>query len=144
MEEENTQNCCDNSQEKCKCKKFKCIFRIVVLILLLITTCLAVRINSNLEMLLNVTGIKAQAYARAQSDFLISKKYDRGQSFDKALKKDKPIITWFYVDWCGYCKRFAPLFDALTKNPAIKDKFAVAFVNCEDEKNADLIKEYQI
>lgn len=36
------------------------------------------------------------------SDLPISKKYDRGRSLDKAMKKDKPVIIWFYVD-CPYC-----------------------------------------
>lgn len=144
MEEEKIEGVCEADEKKCQCKKMKCLFRIAVLVLLLITTCLTMKISKDLDTLLNVTGIKAQAHAKAQNDFLISKKYDKGQSFSKALKADKPIITWFYVDWCGYCKRFAPTFDRLVKNKEIRDKYAIAFVNCEDEKNADIIKEYEI
>lgn len=80
----------------------------------------------------------------AGQDLPISKKYDRGRSLQKALKKNKPVIVWFYVDWCGYCQRFAPIFDEVTKNKDIKKKFAIAFVNCDDQKNQALVQKYQI
>lgn len=74
----------------------------------------------------------------------ISKKYDRGRSLEKALKKNKPVIIWFYVDWCGYCQRFAPTFDEVIKSKEIKKNFAVAFVNADDHKNAKYMDEYQV
>lgn len=77
-------------------------------------------------------------------DLPISKKYDRGRSLDKALKKNKPVIIWFYVDWCGYCQRFAPTFDKVTKNKDIKKRFAVAFVNGDNKDSAKLMQEYSI
>ncbi len=80
----------------------------------------------------------------ANSNLPISKKYDRGRSLKKALKKNKPVVIWFYVDWCGYCQRFAPTFDEITKDKFIKKNYAVAFVNCEDPKNQELLKEYGI
>ena len=74
----------------------------------------------------------------------ISKKYDRGRSFDKALKKNKPVIVWFYTDWCGYCQRFAPTFDEFTKDKYVKKNFAIAFVNCDDKDNKKLMEEYGV
>ena len=32
---------------------------------------------------------------------VISRDYDKGQSMEKALAEGKPIIVWFYADWCG-------------------------------------------
>ena len=46
----------------------------------------------------------------------ISVRYDKGRSFEKASKKNKPIIVFFYTDWCGFCQRFAPTFDKVTKD----------------------------
>ena len=80
----------------------------------------------------------------ANADLPISKKYDRGRSLKKALKKNKPVIIWFYVDWCGFCQRFAPTFNEVTKDKNIKKKFAVAFVNCDDQSNQALIQEYGV
>jgi thiol-disulfide isomerase/thioredoxin len=74
----------------------------------------------------------------------ISKRYDRGRSLDKALKTGKPIIAFFYTDWCGFCQRFAPTFDKITKDLRIKKKFAIAFINCEDQANQKHMQEYGI
>ena len=63
---------------------------------------------------------------------------------EKALKKEKPVIVWFYTDWCGYCQRFAPTFGKVTKDKKIKNNFAVAYVNAEYAENQDLVQEYQI
>ena len=74
----------------------------------------------------------------------ISKQYDKGQNMEKALKTKKPMIVWFYTDWCGYCQRFAPTFGKVTKNRSIKKNFAVAYVNAEYAENQGLMAEYQV
>ena len=78
------------------------------------------------------------------ADLPISKKYDKGRSLEKAMKKDKPVVAFFYVDWCGFCQRFAPTFDAVSKNKDIKKKFSIAYINCDDPKNRELIEKYGI
>ncbi len=75
---------------------------------------------------------------------VISKQYDKGQSMEKALKTEKPVIIWFYTDWCGFCQRFAPTFGKVTKNKEIKNAFAVAYVNAELPENRDLMAEYEV
>ena len=40
----------------------------------------------------------------------------------------KPIIAFFYVDWCGYCKRFMPIFGEVAK----------------EYSNQDMVKEYGV
>lgn len=74
----------------------------------------------------------------------ISKKYDRGQSWAKALKKKKPVVVFFYADWCGYCQRFAPTYNEVAKSKDIKKKFAIAYVNCDDQANSALVSEYGV
>ena len=79
----------------------------------------------------------------------ISKKYDRGnKTLDRAEKiakeKGKPILAFFYVDWCRYCQKFAPTFDKLTKNGAIKKHFTTAYINCEAEENRPIADKFGI
>lgn len=78
------------------------------------------------------------------SNLPISKKYDRGQSFKKAEKKNKPVVVFFYVDWCGFCQRFAPTFNEIAKSKEIKKDFAIAYVNCDNPDNRGYIEEYGI
>ena len=75
---------------------------------------------------------------------VISKQYDRGKSLNKAMATDKPIIVFFYTDWCGFCQKFAPVFDKITKARKFKSKFAVAYVNCENPDNQRIMQEFQI
>ena len=75
---------------------------------------------------------------------VISKQYDKGRSLDKALATKKPMIVFFYTDWCGFCQRFVPTFDKVTKDSKIKKNFAIAYVNCEDPKNRTYMEEYNV
>ncbi|MBR1617872.1 thioredoxin family protein [bacterium] len=75
---------------------------------------------------------------------VISKQYDKGQTFAKAQAKNKPIIVFFYTDWCGFCQRFVPTFDKVAKNKKIKKKFAIAYVNCEKQENQAIMQEYGV
>ena len=75
---------------------------------------------------------------------VISTQYDRGRSLAKAMETKKPIIVFFYTDWCGFCQKFAPTFDKVTKNAKVKSNFAIAFVNCEKEENQKIMQEYSV
>lgn len=75
---------------------------------------------------------------------VISRDYDKGQSMEKALKENKPLIVWFYTDWCRYCQKFAPTFKKLTRDKEIKKSYAVAYVNAEDPKNQEYMEEYKV
>ena len=68
---------------------------------------------------------------------VISRDYDKGQSMEKALQTKKPVIVWFYTDWCRYCQKLAPTFKKLTKDRQIKKEYAVAYVNAEDPRNKE-------
>ena len=69
--------------------------------------------------------------------------YDKGISYAKALEKDKPILAFFYVDWCGFCKRFAPNVPELRKFTKA-NKMNFVMINCEDMKNRPLMAQYKI
>lgn len=75
---------------------------------------------------------------------VISKQYDKGRSLDKAIATKKPMIVFFYTDWCGFCQRFVPTFDKITKDSKIKEKFAIAYVNCENQENSKWVEEYGV
>ena len=75
---------------------------------------------------------------------VISKQYDKGQSLEKAQATKKPMIVFFYTDWCGFCQRFVPTFHKISKMPKIKKNFAIAYVNCEKEENQKLMQEYGV
>ena len=75
---------------------------------------------------------------------VISRDYDKGQSIQKAMKTEKPMLVWFYTDWCRYCQKFAPTFKKVAKDRDVKAAYAVAYVNAEDPVNAEFVKEYDV
>ena len=52
---------------------------------------------------------------------------------------EKPMLVMFYVDWCGYCRRYMPIFGELAKEYA--DKYTFALVNCDEPENKTFYKE---
>ena len=82
------------------------------------------------------------AVANKQKDDGASSYAKKLISYDKAMKSDKPSLVLFYVDWCGYCQRFAPYMPELKKK--YKNKMNMVMVNCEDEKTAEIRKNYEI
>ncbi|MFA6988484.1 MAG: thioredoxin domain-containing protein [Candidatus Gastranaerophilaceae bacterium] len=62
---------------------------------------------------------------------------------EQALKqKQRLVVADFYVNWCGYCRRFAPILHDLKDE--YKDKYIFVFVNCEDPKNEKYVKDFYI
>ncbi|ORZ25052.1 thioredoxin-like protein [Absidia repens] len=37
-------------------------------------------------------------------------------NFDQLVKKSDQWVVEFYADWCGYCTRFAPVYDIVEEN----------------------------
>lgn len=61
-------------------------------------------------------------------------------SFEQqVLQSDKPVIVDFYADWCGPCKRLAPIFQELSEEV---DSASFVKVNIEDEP--DLAAKYSV
>ena len=64
--------------------------------------------------------------------------YEVGIDYNKAMNSKKPVMALFYADWCGYCIRFMPIFQALSNK--YDNEFVFAKVNVEDEKYQELVK----
>ena len=65
-----------------------------------------------------------------------------GVSYTMALSQNKPMLLYFYVDWCSYCQRFMPklkLIDAIYKNA-----YSIVLINCDDPLNKKLVDSYYI
>ena len=125
----------NNTQEK-KCNK-KTGIVLIILSLLMSFSALGLSIYNTVA--LHNGGIQTN-----DGKVLISKKYDKGQSLAKAYKKQKPVVVFFYADWCGFCQRFAPTFHKVTKDKEIKKKFAVAYVNCDKPENRDYMEQFNV
>ncbi len=91
-----------------------------------------------------IGNIGVEIGASSSKPVVISKQYDKGQSLSKAINTGKPMIVWFYTDWCRYCQKFAPTFKKVTTSKEIKSSFAIAYVNAEDYENKEYVAEYDI
>lgn len=123
----------DENKEKCTKKKVLTALAIV-----------AIALSSIALILDGIIINKLVAKDLWKAPVVISKQYDKGQSMEKALKANKPVIVWFYTDWCGFCQRFAPTFGKITKDKEIKKNIAVAYVNAELPENQSLMQEYNV
>ena len=113
----------------------------VLLVVLTVAVCASTWYSYQTNVLLNniVNGQRPSA-----PNLKISERYDKGQSLDKAQNMGKPIVVFFYTDWCGASQKLAPIFAKITKKREFKKNFAVAYINCELPENAKYIKEYNI
>ncbi|MBQ8635713.1 thioredoxin fold domain-containing protein [bacterium] len=129
-----------NGEQKCSCKKLTIL--VMVTMLFSIATFLLTLTNTLLPA--NVAQGGAKAPGEEQPAVVISKQYDKGQSMEKALATKKPMVVFFYTDWCGYCQKFAPTFHKVATSKAIKKAFAIAYVNCDAPENSKYMQEYNV
>ena len=106
-------------------------------------------IISILALILSIASLATSVYNMQPKDtqqkqVVISKQYEKGRTLEKAKDVKKPMIVFFYTDWCGFCQRFAPVFDKVTKQSKIKKNFVIAFVNCEKQENNAAMQEYGV
>ncbi len=52
---------------------------------------------------------------------------------DKVMQSDKPVVVDFFADWCGPCKRLAPIFAELSSE--LTD---MSFVKVDIEEDGEL------
>lgn len=64
---------------------------------------------------------------------------------NEGFNSEKPTLYFFYVNWCGYCKRIKPDVTAMENDSAITNKVNIKRIHCEgsDEEKA-LAKEYNV
>lgn len=63
-------------------------------------------------------------------------------TIQEAKNIDKPVVAMFYVDWCGYCRRFMPVFGEFAKK--YKNDYTFAVINCDKPENINIVKEFHI
>ncbi|MBR2068775.1 MAG: thioredoxin fold domain-containing protein [Candidatus Gastranaerophilales bacterium] len=127
----------EQNKKPCKCK-------LVILFLTIVSFFFSVAALTTSIYVLNKGTTAGDSAASEGKKVVISTEYDKGQSLAKAQETKKPIIVFFYTDWCGFCQKFAPTFGKITKDKKFKSNFAVAYVNCEKEENQKLMQEYDV
>jgi len=64
---------------------------------------------------------------------------------NEGFNSEKPTLYFFYVDWCGYCKKAKPKVAEMENNSAITNKVNIKRINCEgSSEEKALAKEYKV
>lgn len=74
--------------------------------------------------------------AMKQYDQLISTREQEktaDNDVNKKLNKNAPSLIYFYAEWCGYCKRFLPTWDAM-ENEFDRDDINLVKFSCVSNK----------
>ena len=80
-------------------------------------------------------GSKDQPKNKVQINEHFNRYYEH---FDNAEKTKECVLKLFYVDWCGHCKNFKPIFkgelSTMINNEGIPCKLEA--INCDENKEA--------
>jgi thioredoxin 1 len=60
--------------------------------------------------------------------------------FQDILDNDKKVVVDFYAEWCGPCKKIAPLFEAMSK----QYKDTINFVKVNVDEAEDIANLYDV
>jgi len=71
--------------------------------------------------------------------------YIENNEFKDKIKTSKSNLLFFYTNWCDHCRNSKPIWKQIQTDSDIQ-KFNLNFIdiNCEDEKNNALLKNYNI
>ncbi len=61
------------------------------------------------------------------------------ETFDETVSKDGIVLVDFWAEWCGPCKRFAPIYEALSE-----EKPEITFAKVDTEAHQELSDRFQI
>lgn len=98
------------------------IITLAVIVLVFVTAAVSFAVGSH-----------AMAPKNKPSDYKVGIKYE------KALESDKPMLALMYVDWCGYCLKFMPKFQTLSKIYGFQYNFVM--LNAEAPENQALVQD---
>ncbi len=59
--------------------------------------------------------------------------YTNGESFNKVINQDIPVLVDFWAPWCGPCKMLGPVLEEVEKE--IGPKAVIAKLNVDDEQD---------
>ena len=63
-------------------------------------------------------------------------------TYEEAYRSDKPMVIFFYVNWCSGCKKFVPKLEALRTR--YEGSYNFVKINAEDSKYVNTAKAYGI
>lgn len=73
---------------------------------------------------------------------------DNKEKFSVVPEDNRSVVMFFYADWCGYCKRFAPEFESVKSHieQNLNDRVRVQSVNCSNpgSNEQQLMSEYDV
>lgn len=61
------------------------------------------------------------------------------ENLDSIIQDNNIVVIDFWAPWCGPCKSFAPIFEAVSENHS-----DAVFAKCNTEEEQDLAGEFQI
>ena len=66
--------------------------------------------------------------------------FNKNNFAEEVLNSDKPVLVDFWASWCGHCRMFAPIIDAVAEE--YPDEVKVGKINVDEE--SELAQQYRV